>query len=600
MAAPALQVTPDAARAARTAAKNELAIRFLSAFVRRMWPNVEPGKKLVWGWHLDLICKELERVTFGEVIPLTQNMAELGGWETLDRSPAVYATPGVRGAGAKGWYDHGPDPGPGRVRLYPELGMPVRDFTHDLVICIPPGFMKSLLVSVFWPAWHWLHYPEARTIYVSNAEDLSKRDSRRTRGIIQSKRYRELVLRHMLNLHRRGDGVDRSLAYRMLLANGEEPVAPWGFKSDQNEVINFGNSVGGHRQCKTMRSNILGARADGIVVDDPVDAKDVVLGSAMRQAERMEEVTSIYDNVLSSRLNEKARRRPDGTGGYFRVLVMQRLHEQDLAGVLHTRPGYRSLMLSQEYDPEWPYNHPDDPRTMAGQLLDPTRFDRATVMSIKTWELGTRHFAAQHNQRPVPASGGTFSPAWFLQTYREHPGSMWMDEWALTLDASGGGKSTTSSFACIQAWGRRGWSDFYVLDQMRGRWSLPETLDALRLMMVRWPRAVSKFIEEKVHGKGVVEMLQGEVPGIIGIDPRASKEARAEVASVFWRAGNVWVPMVQHAPWLPGYIEEHCKFPAAPNDDQVDTSSQLLIHWSHGRGTDAAARVKRMQEAWTQ
>ena len=78
----------------------ELAGRSLREFVRQAWPIVEPSTPFVPGWHIDAIIEHLEAVTAGQI--------------------------------------------------------------RNLLINVPPRHMKSLLVSVFWPAWEWIRFPERR------------------------------------------------------------------------------------------------------------------------------------------------------------------------------------------------------------------------------------------------------------------------------------------------------------------------------------------------------------------------------------------------------------------------------------------------------
>jgi len=311
------------------AARGELAIRNLEDFVRGAWKIVEPETALDWNWHLSLICRELERVA----------------------------------------------PGGENDRL---------------VICIPPGHMKSLLVSVFWPAWLWVCHPGMRFLCLSNDDDLVSRDSMRMRTIIRDKWYGNLIQ----------TAADRG------------QYAPWTFAKDQNEKMNFVNERGGFRQCLSIGSKVSGKRADILIVDDPYDAKEAVLGSSEQVARRMKEVVDIYDKVLSSRLNDK-RHGP-------RVLIMQRLHELDLAGVL-IRRGWPHLVLPSLYEPDRPDLHPEDPRTEADELLFPVRMPREVIEEIRTNELGARDFAAQHQQRPSPAEGGLFQRDWFNQRTRTLP-----------------------------------------------------------------------------------------------------------------------------------------------------------------------------------
>src|SRR5436190_2492719 len=107
----------------------ELAKRRLREFVCQAWSVVEPATPFVVGWHIDVIVEHLEAVSGGEV--------------------------------------------------------------RNLLINVPPRHMKSLLVSVFWPAWEWIRWPQRRWLYSSYGAQLSIRDSIKCRRLIESPWYRQ-------------------------------------------------------------------------------------------------------------------------------------------------------------------------------------------------------------------------------------------------------------------------------------------------------------------------------------------------------------------------------------------------------------------------
>src|SRR5437868_1086842 len=107
----------------------ELATRRLGEFVRQAWVIVEPSTPFVPGWHIDCIIEHLEAVTYGQI--------------------------------------------------------------RNLLINVPPRHMKSLLVSVFWPAWEWIRWPHRRWLYSSYSGQLSLRDSVHCRRLIESPWYQQ-------------------------------------------------------------------------------------------------------------------------------------------------------------------------------------------------------------------------------------------------------------------------------------------------------------------------------------------------------------------------------------------------------------------------
>jgi hypothetical protein len=175
-----------------------------------------------------------------------------------------------------------------------------------LLIMMPPRHMKSLLVSVFWPCWEWIRHPERRWMYCSYAASLAIRDSLQCRRLVESPWYRE----------RWGD--------RFVLT------------SDQNEKAKFENDRSGFRLALGVGGAATGEGGDRIVVDDPHNVREAN-SDATREA-----TNQWWDQVMSTRLNDPR------TGA--QVIVMQRVHENDLAGHLTRRGGFEELKLPAEYE----------------------------------------------------------------------------------------------------------------------------------------------------------------------------------------------------------------------------------------------------------
>lgn len=158
-----------------------------------------------------------------------------------------------------------------------------------LLITIPPRYMKSLLVSILWPTWEWIRDPSGRWICASYAEALAIKQSVDRRTILQSDWYQG----------RWGD--------RVRLA------------SDQNEKREFLNTRRGHMIATSVSGSILGKGGNRIVVDDPHH-----VGQAESDTQR-EAALTFFSQTLSTRLDNK------NTDAI--VVVMQRLHERDLAAL---------------------------------------------------------------------------------------------------------------------------------------------------------------------------------------------------------------------------------------------------------------------------
>ncbi|MEN6533124.1 MAG: phage terminase large subunit, partial [Bryobacteraceae bacterium] len=405
-----------------------------------------------------------------------------------------------------------------------------RGHIRRLLISMPPRHMKSLAVSVFWPCWEWITHPARRWLFCSYAAGLAIRDSLKCRRLLESPWYRA----------RWGD--------RFVLT------------SDQNEKSRFENDKTGYRIALGVGGAATGEGGDRVVVDDPHNIREAE-SETIRQG-----VLDWWDQVMSTRLN-------DPRNGAM-VIVMQRVHENDLAGHVLRQGGYEELKLPAEYEGSrhktsigW-----QDPRQERGELLWPERFAREEISRLKR-DLGSYAAASQLQQRPSPAEGGILKRHWW-KFYREAPrkfGEL-IQSWDCSFK-----DSSTSDFVVGQVWGRTG-ADKYLLDQVRGRMDYPATIQAVKRLSEKWPQAHAKLVEDKANGPAVVAMLKHEIAGLIAVNPAGGKEVRAHAVSPQIEAGNVYLPDPSIAMWINGFIEECAAFPNGAFDDQVDAMSQALVH----------------------
>jgi predicted phage terminase large subunit-like protein len=488
----------------------EMARRSFRCFIHEGWAQVEPSRAFLNNWHVDAIAHHLQAISEGHI--------------------------------------------------------------HHLLITVPPGHAKSLIVTVLWPAWQWARQdqearkgpdgPGARGIYTSYDGDLAIRDSVRCRALLNSEWYQ------------------RTFRPR------------WNFVSDQNLKNWFENDRKGFRIALGVNKGT-GYRGDLVVCDDPLNAKQQNSPAALANA------IFWWDQVMSSRVNDHA-------NGAF-VIIMQRLNEGDLAGhvIRDASPHkYEHLNLPSLFEPErrcrtsvlnpntnlpW-----EDPRTEEGELLFPGLFPQQVIDNLKT-QLGSQGFAAQHQQRPSPAEGGIFKRRWWpfwvpkgsnlpRVTFRDENG---IEQEAITVVLPEQLDEGIQSWDCAfkdrkehdyvagQVWGRLG-ADIFLLDQVHKRLDFPGTLQAVRNLSAKWPQVQLKLIEDKANGTAVIQSLQHEIPGIIAVNPIGGKIARAQAVTPRIEAGNVYLPHPAFRPWVTDFVEECAAFPNGRNDDCVDAMTQGL------------------------
>lgn len=436
--------------------------------------------------------------------------------------------------------------------------------TQNLAICVPPGSSKSLLVSVLWPAWEWLpgNWPAGRNLFASKSKNVALRDSMRCRDVLKCDKYE---------------------AFKHLLAAAHGTVE-WTFAGDQDSKNLFKNSSMGFRQLTTVGAKATGLRGDRLVVDDPYDVDEVIKGTSERIGERMRETWDWWDLKMASRLNDQA----NGS----RVVIMQRLHQDDLVGQLQKREPekWRFIVLPMEYDPDLAV--PEDPRTMPGELLFPRLFPQSFVEAKKLSEDGRGQYSAQYQQRPIPPEGGLFKAAWFSTFYQWRPGHYKdnpnlprMRRTILSVDCANKAKEL-SDYSVATLLGEDEHGYIYILDLWRDRVDFPDLLSNVQRLVAQWRPTVT-LIEDAGNGQALIPMLRrsGLRASIIAIIPTQAKDIRASNTTHYWQSGRV--VLASGAPFIQQFINEHKAFmpPSSSKDDQVDSMSQGLNWLSENQQT---------------
>lgn len=426
-----------------------------------------------------------------------------------------------------------------------------------LLINLPPGFAKSILVSVMAPAYEWLFNPGRRKVFFSASDNVAIRDSRRTRILIQSDVYQDLLA----EFHRR-HGFPR-----------------WTLAFDQNQKANFENSARGFRQCLTLDSRVIGSRGDDQVIDDPVDVKEVERGTAALIGTRMKQVNDTIEHVLSTRINDRREAR--------RTLVMQRLHPEDPAGRAIHKGGWKVICLPLRYDPDHPQVCPEDPRATPGELLHPGFLPEAEARALEE-ELGAAQASGQLQQIPGAGGSGLVDEAWFERRWscRAIDLASRADEVWLTND-SNQKPGINNADSDWQVWARTG-AQYDLLDWTAKSVAYPEFERTTDEFVEKWqPYLRAKggaLIEDTAHGATYLQVRRSLWPFLVAFEPQrdtpgkgGDRKERA-FSYVVRAAESKAMGLPVHEPWVRDWLARICAGHGIGQDTK-DSCSQLIMRW---------------------
>ena len=320
----------------------------------------------------------------------------------------------------------------------------------------------------------------------------------------------------------------------------------------------------GFRLATSTGGTLTGRGGNIIIIDDPSKPTD-----AHSEPRRLD-LKQWISNTLFSRLDDK------NTGAI--VLVMQRLHIDDLAGHLMEQGVWEVLSLpaTAEVAHEVVIGPDKVHYRRVGELLHPEREPLAVQEELKA-EMGSYDFSAQYQQDPVPAGGNMMKFEWFglfPNPPQRQDGSIIMQSWDTA--------STTSERACYSV-GITAQIDkigtIWVLDIVRGRWLYPDLLRKI-IEAARCHRPKSILIEDQASGTALQQTLRRERLSVIAIKPKGDKVMRMQAHTAALEGGKVFLP--KNAPWLDEFRKEILAFPDGKHDDQVDALSQLMT-WDEDR-----------------
>lgn len=388
-----------------------------------------------------------------------------------------------------------------------------------LVISMPPQHGKSMTITETLPSWYLGRCPKNRVIEISYSEDFAQLFGRRNKSKIEQF----------------GNVFGVELA--------DSP--------NNNTEFELSNNIGGMISRGVM-SGVTGRSCNLMIIDDPIKNRQEADSETYRKR-----VFDEWENSFKTRL----------AAGAKVIIIQTRWHEDDLAGrVIANEKHIEVINLPCEAERGDPLGRREG-EALCPEIKKDTTWLREYKASYLTKD-GSRAWNALFQGRPTSAEGNLIRRGWW-KYYDVLPE---MIQEIISVDATFKGNED-NDFVAIQCWGKRN-ADMFLVDAVKAHLNFPETMQAIRDMKSKHPKVAMILIEDKANGPAIIQMLQMEIPGIIGVNPDGGKVSRVNAISGAIESGNVYLP--RNAAFTGDFVEECSAFPNGKHDDQVDCMSQAL------------------------
>lgn len=393
-----------------------------------------------------------------------------------------------------------------------------------LIITVPPRNLKSICASVALPAWFLGQNPSERIVSVSYSDALAKTHANDFRRIVSDPLYQAVFPRMRVS------------------------------KDTDGEIH---TTLRGRRYATSIGGTLTGRGGNLVIIDDPLKP-----GDAESQNAR-ERVIEWYRSTLVTRPDDKQAARI--------VLVMQRIHIDDLVGyLLDGDAGFEVLSLpaiaqsTETYDLGGGRTHVRE----KGDLLHPAHEPAEVLRELKK-NMGSMAFSAQYQQAPEPA-GGKIIKRKMLKYYSEIeclPTDRLVLSWDIALSEREAGDYSVGVVLL-----NRG-ETYYVLEVLRGQFPFDKLKEKIIEMKRRYGKKASLLIEDSPISHGLIQTLREQRINVVEFKPDRDKRARVISQIDLFEGGSVLLP--KDAPWLDAFVSELLSFPGR-HDDQVDALVQGL------------------------
>jgi predicted phage terminase large subunit-like protein len=443
-------------------------------------------------------------------------------------------------------------------------------------LSVAPRSSKSLMFSVYGPAWALGRHPTWTILLISHSADLAGDWGLRIRDVIMSEQYKVVFPNVTI-------------------------------RKDKRAASEWALDQGGKFLAAGAGTNIAGRGAHLALVDDPISEQTAWSKAARNQ------INNWYPGGLRSRLTPSGRlaiiqtrwHEEDLTGylvkqsmenpfaDQFRIISIPALNSNESAAILQEA---RNKLVTAGILPE------DYPEMLPGESFFPGTYEAQATKGVDRIEycwptpdlIATKNnmppfqWDALYMQNPTNQAGNILLAEWWKDWTDDDPPECLFKVQSYDTAFS---TRTTADYSAVTTWGifvneETGKYDIICLGAQKERLDYPSLRDLfLKKYDEHQPDQV--IIEKKASGQSLIQDMRALGLPIYPYNPDRDKVARAHSVSPIFQSGRIWIPCRKS--WASDIINECRQFPSGPHDDYVDTVTQVLI-WFRASGwaeTDA-------------
>lgn len=386
--------------------------------------------------------------------------------------------------------------------------------------------------------------PKSNVIYTSFSQSLLTDIASRVRDILEHPIYKSMYPSNVLYEEEDTNPIDDFWLEYLKRETGKNTYSSKKITTSQGGVCLFssiGSQITGYGAGIRNGKGFTGA----LIIDDANKPADIH-SQVMR-----DKVVRYYEETLLSRLNQS---------DVPIVNIQQRLHLEDLSGVLQSKYGFETLKRPLVDD--------------NGVCQLPSQYSDERIEELK---VNNYMFVSQYQQEPIILGGAVIKREWFK--YYNPTDKFDYSRVIITADTAMKVKEH-NDYSVFIVGGITSDNKLHIIDMVRGKWEAPELKTTAITLFDKYKyneqtgvSCSGIYVEDKASGTGLIQELQRAGAPIIGLPVDKDKLTRLESVLTYISSGQVLLPyneMYGFNPDLLAECEAFTRDDSHTHDDIVD------------------------------